>query len=320
MDRVELSIGSGGKKMGEFIEMLSSYLGFEPIYDSFFNEDIGFTTDSYVVSPIFFPGGDIGKLSICGTYNDLVVCGILPKYISLSLIIEEGFPMDELKKILLSIKETSDACNIQIVTGDTKVVRKGEVQGLFINTGGIGRIIKKPSISLKNGDKIIITGPCGDHSASIMMARGEFEFEGEVKSDCSPMKFLLQLWEEGAIWMRDITRGGLATVLCELSRDSNCPLIVDEGLIPLSDAVLAICSFLGLDPLYLASEGCAIIVTDKEKEGKILEALHKEGCHKASTIGEIGGCGRKKDAILKTKSGGLRLLSPLTGELLPRIC
>lgn len=320
MDVVELAIGSGGKRQREFIEILSKELGFSPIYDSFFTKDIGFTTDSYVVSPIFFPGGDIGKLSVCGTYNDLAVCGIMPQYISLSLIIEEGFRMDDLKRIINSIKETAESCNLAVVTGDTKVVRKKEASGLFINTAGLGRIIKKPSLLFKEGDKIIITGHPGDHSASIMIARGEFEFEGDVKTDCCPMKFLLPLWEQGAIWMRDITRGGLATILCELSRDASVPLIVDEKLIPISPAVLALSSFLGFDPLYLASEGCAIIVAHKEEGDKILSLLHKSGLNKASIIGEIGGPGRKGDAILKTKPGGLRLLSLLTGELLPRIC
>jgi len=326
MENVDLSVGSGGKRMREFIKVVVSYLNNEilsELHDSAFLEmdgKIGFTTDSFVVDPIFFPGGDIGKLAVAGTFNDLVVSGIEPKYLSLSFIIEEGFPMDDMKRILNSIKKESIECGVKIVTGDTKVVRRGEAHRIYINTSGVGRLIRKPSLSLENGDAIILTGPIGEHSASVMVARGEYELEGEILTDCASMKFLLPLWRDGAIWMRDITRGGLATVLCELSKGAGVPILIDEELIPISESVRTLSEFLGIDPLYLACEGRALIVSKKEGSGAIISALKNSDQKQTCAIGEVGGPGRKGEAILRTRAGGFRLLEELTGELLPRIC
>ncbi len=330
MDHIDLSLGSGGKRMREFIEkILLNHLGndfLSELHDSAFLNNIegkiAFTTDSFVINPIFFPGGDIGKLAIVGTVNDLIVSGAEPLFLSLSLVIEEGLLLSDLEKILHSIKKTMDQSNVLVVTGDTKVVGRGQADKIYINTAGIGKLLKKPSLSeIEIGDKIVVTGSIGDHSAAVMVARGEFEFEGELESDCAPMNFLIPLWENGAIWMRDITRGGLATILCELAKDSGIPIFIDEELIPLSEPVKAISEFLGLDPLYLASEGKAVIVVKKDNVSEVMKILksHPLG-ESASVIGEVNKPGREGEVVLKTAPGGLRLLEPLTGELLPRIC
>ena len=282
--------------------------------------EIGFTTDSFVIHPIYFPGGDIGKLAVAGTVNDLVVSGVHPRYLSLSLILEEGFAVMDLEKILSSIKKLADEVGVSVVTGDTKVVRKGEADGIYINTAGLGEVIGKPG-NLKEGDLIAVSGTIGDHSVSVMIARGEFEFEGQVDSDCQSLHHLLPLWKMGAKWMRDITRGGLATILCELGEEQNVPVYIEESKISLSPHVSAVCEILGLDPLYLASEGKAVIIIPQNKETEVLDILKTlplgEG---ASVIGRIGRMSKKDEVVLKSISGGLRLLEPLTGELLPRIC
>lgn len=327
MDRISLSLGSGGKLMNDFLKnLILKYLRnstLERFGDSAhlnITGKIGFTTDSFVIHPIFFPGGDIGKLSVAGTVNDLVVSGIQPLFLSLSLIIEEGFSVPDLERILCSIKNTAGKAGVMVVTGDTKVVRKGEADGIYINTAGLGKEIQKPG-DLKSGDLIAISGPPGDHSVSVMIARGDFEFEGRVQSDCQPLHPLLPLWKMGVKWMRDITRGGIATILCELGEEEDVPVYVEESKISFSQPVKAICDILGLDPLYLASEGKAVIILPQEKENEILDFLRASPLgEEAAVIGRIGGAAREGEVVLKSVSGGLRLLEPLTGELLPRIC
>ena len=327
MDQISLSLGSGGKLMKDFLKNLILKHLDNPILRKFGDsahlklpEDIGFTTDSFVIHPIYFPGGDIGKLAVAGTVNDLVVSGTHPRFISLSLILEEGFAVKDLEKILSSIKTLADEVGISVVTGDTKVVRKGEADGIYINTAGLGEVIGKPG-NLKEGDLIAVSGSIGDHSVSVMVARGEFEFEGYVDSDCQSLHPLLPLWKNGAKWTRDITRGGLATILCELGEEQNVPVYIEESKISLSSPVNAVCEILGLDPLYLASEGKAVIIIPQDKEKQVVEFLKSlplgEG---AAIIGRIGGMGKEGEVVLKSVSGGLRLLEPLTGELLPRIC
>lgn len=329
MERVDLALGSGGKRTREFIEkMIMRYLGnsyLAELHDGAFldvDDKIVFTTDSFVINPIFFPGGDIGKLAVAGTVNDLVVSGAKPKFLSLALVIEEGFLLSDLEKILDSIKQAAAVSKTLIVTGDTKVVGSGQADKIYLNTAGIGKLIRKPTPrEIKTGDKILVTGSVGDHSAAVMLARGEFEFEGDAKSDCEPLNFLIPLWQSGAIWMRDITRGGLATVLGELSTQARISILIDEAKIPLSPPVKAIGELLGLDPLYMASEGKAIIVVHEEDSSNVLKILrdHPSG-QSASIIGEVNKQDCEGKAILKTLPGGLRLLEPLTGELLPRIC
>lgn len=327
MDRISLSVGSGGKAMRDFIRgEIIKHLGnshLERLGDSAHLEldgRIGFTTDSFVIKPLFFPGGDIGKLAVVGTVNDLVVAGVEPAYISLSLIIEEGFSVSDLERILNSIKMTADRAGVEVVTGDTKVVRKGEADGLYINTAGVGRVVGEPG-RLQPGDVIIVTGSIGDHSVAVMVARGEFEFEGEVMSDCQPLHELLPLWEMGVKWMRDITRGGLATVLSEIAEGEEVPVYLEETKVPVSAPVAAVSEILGIDPLYLASEGKAVLAVPTGKAAEILSFLKsRDAARQAAQIGEIGGMGRAGETVLKTVSGGFRLLEPLTGELLPRIC
>ncbi|MDI6807418.1 MAG: hydrogenase expression/formation protein HypE [Candidatus Eisenbacteria bacterium] len=326
MDRISLSLGSGGKLMRDFLnDLILKYLDndrLNKLWDSAHLEidgKVGFTTDSFVVTPHFFPGGDIGKLAVAGTVNDLVVSGIKPRFLSLALILEEGFPISSLEIILASIKRTALEAGVEIVTGDTKVVRKGEADGIYVNTAGIGEVIARPE-RIEEGDLIVTTGPPGDHSVSIMVARGEFEFEGNVESDCQPMNSFLPSWKMGAKWMRDITRGGLATILCELS-EGGLPVHVEEAKIQFSPPVRAVAEILGIDPLYLASEGKAVIVVSGAGVNDVLHFLKSVPIGRNSCIiGKIGGMGKKGEVVLKTVSGGLRLLEPLTGELLPRIC
>jgi hydrogenase expression/formation protein HypE len=286
-------------------------------------QKIAFTTDSYVVDPIFFPGGDIGTLCINGTVNDLIVSGAEPRYLSLSLIIEEGLSVADLKKILRSIKMASKKAGVVITTGDTKVVRRGQGDKIYINTAGVGPLIARPSPqTIKPGDKVLLTGTLGEHSLAVMLARGEFGLEAKVRSDCAPLNFLLPFWRQGAKWMRDITRGGLATVLCELAERIPFSIIVEEENIPLSPATRGASEILGIDPFYLACEGRAVLIVPGKKSKEILSKIREDPLgKKAQIIGEVEDkVGKAGELLLSTLSGGLRLLEPLTSELLPRIC
>ena len=328
MKKISLELGSGGRLMRDFIEgrivpaFRNRYLG-ELSDASHLPGGMAFTTDSYVVDPIFFPGGDIGSLAVNGTVNDLVVSGASPLYLSLGLILEEGLPEESLDRVLQSIRKASRAAGVAVVTGDTKVVRKGQGDGIYINTSGIGRVVARPSISgIRPGDKLIVTGSLGEHSTAIMLARGDFGFSSRVKSDCAPLLFLLSAWKKGALWMRDITRGGLATVLSELAAKLPYPLLIEEPLIPLSRPVRAAVGILGIDPLYLACEGRALVVAPARKAAAVLADIRRHPLGKrAGIIGEVQtGIGRPGELLLRTGTGGLRQLEPLTSELLPRIC
>jgi hydrogenase expression/formation protein HypE len=284
---------------------------------------IAFTTDSYVVDPIFFPGGDIGTLCVNGTVNDLVVSGAEPQYLSLGLILEEGLEMDKLKQILHSIQQSAQAAGVQITTGDTKVVRRGQGDKIYINTAGVGRIVAQAALSqARAGDKVIVTGTLGEHSLAVMLARGDFGLETEALSDCAPLNFLLPFWEQGTLWMRDVTRGGLATVLSELTERLPCALVVEEEKIPLSRAVRGATDLLGIDPLYLACEGRAVLLVAGSEADHVLEAIKRHPLgQSAEIIGSLDEMtGKPGELLLSTVSGGLRLLEPLTSELLPRIC
>jgi hydrogenase expression/formation protein HypE len=326
--KVSLELGSGGRMMREFIDdhifktFRNPYL--EELPDAaHLPQKIAFTTDSYVVDPIFFPGGDIGTLCINGTVNDLVVSGAKPLFVSLSFILEEGFLWDDLERVLMSIKKEAKKAEVKVVTGDTKVVRRGQGDKIYINTSGIGSIITKPSSEkIRPGDKIIITGTLGEHSIAVMLARGDFGLEAEVKSDCAPLNFLLPFWKQGIVWMRDITRGGLATILSELAEKLPFSVTLDEEKIPLSQAVAGATELLGIDPLYLACEGRAVLVAPERKADMLIKEMRKNSLgKKASIIGSIKNkTGKPGELLLSTLSGGLRILEPLTSELLPRIC
>ena len=292
------------------------------------NEGIAFTTDSYVVDPIFFPGGNIGKLAVCGTVNDLAVSGAKPQYLSASFIIEEGFSITDLEKIVYAMAEESREAGVQIVTGDTKVVNKGKCDKLFINTAGVGYLPQKNfSIStgqkIKPGDKIIVSGSVGDHGVAILSARENMSFSVNLKSDCASLNKMIQSVlniSSGIHFMRDATRGGLATVLCELSETREFGIEADEANIPVLSSVQSACEIFGYDPLYMANEGKVIMVVDSLDVDKVLNKLqHNIFGKKASVFGEI----TKKHpgkVILKTAIGGTRIVDMLTGEQLPRIC
>jgi hydrogenase expression/formation protein HypE len=327
-ERISLEVGSGGLLMRRLIDRhIMPALGNRYLVGlpdaSHLPGGIALTTDGFTVDPIFFPGGDIGTLAVNGTVNDLVVSGARPEYLSLSLILEEGLPLADLERVLASIRKASLRAKVRVVTGDTKVVRRGQADKLYVTTAGVGRVVGRPSAArVRPGDKIILTGPLGEHSLAVMLARGEFGLASRVKSDCAPLNFLLPLWRAGALWMRDVTRGGLATILSELAERLPWPVHLDEGRIPVSSPVRGATELLGIDPLYLACEGRAVIVAPRKRAARFLARLrsHPQG-RKAAIIGEVSGAdGRPGELLLATPAGGLRLLEPLTSEILPRIC
>ncbi|MBZ4662352.1 MAG: hypE [Caloramator sp.] len=332
-DIITLSYGSGGKKTSHLIEdiILPSLscdelnkLSDGAVLDVFSNK-IAFSTDSFVVSPYFFPGGDIGKLAVCGTVNDLSVSGAKPEYLSLSLIIEEGFKIEELKKIIKSIEETAKICNVKIVTGDTKVVEKGKGDGIYINTSGIGRLmyenLGKDKISER--DIVIVTGCIGDHGAAIMASRNNLVDEFNVKSDCAPVyelaQCILQYGDKVKI-MRDPTRGGVATTLNEFIENSEFTIEIWEEKIPINVETNNLCEILGIDPLYSANEGKILAIVDSSVAKNVVNDLRKIELGKnAAIIGSVTKNFPSK-VVLHTNLGGKRVLSKLTGAQLPRIC
>ena len=326
--RISLELGSGGRLMRDFLSRHILPTFQSPLLRglpdaSHLPEGIAFTTDAYVVDPIFFPGGDIGRLAVNGTVNDLVVSGAVPQYLSLSLILEEGLAMEDLKRILSSIKSAAAKAGVEVVTGDTKVVRRGQADKVFIVTSGLGRVLARPSLSkMRPGDAVIVTGSLGEHSLAVLLARGDFSLSAKIKSDCAPLRFLLPLWKQGALWMRDITRGGLATILSELTEQLPYSLLIEEEKIPLSKPVRGAAELLGIDPLYLACEGRAVLAVPAKKAEAILRSLRRQAQgRRAAIIGRVENkAGRPGELLLATLAGGLRRLEPLTSELLPRIC
>ena len=332
--QVLLAHGSGGKLSQELVRsMFVGELANEVLsrMDDSACLNIGggrlaFTTDSYVVSPISFPGGDIGKLSVCGTVNDLATSGAVPKYLSLAMIIEEGFPIDELSTVVQSIKAAADEAGVCIVTGDTKVVNRGKADKLFINTAGIGVIPSGVDISgcnAKPGDIIMLSGSIGDHGMAIMAQREGFSFKVPVESDCAPLNGMIASMldvSQNIHVLRDPTRGGLATTLNEIASQSNVGINIDESTIPVKDAVRTACELLGFDPLYVANEGKMIAIVGREDADRVLEVMrsNRYGAE-ATVIGEVT-AERPGKVVLKTALGARRVLDMLSGELLPRIC
>jgi len=289
--------------------------------------DVAFSTDSFVISPITFPGGDIGDLAVNGTVNDLAMCGAIPQYLSLSFIIEEGLTMTEFWEILISIKYACDKANVLVVTGDTKVVEKGSGDKIFINTTGLGRVHKNANISLanvKSGDKIIISGELAAHGITIMSLREGLEFESEIISDTQNLNFcveqLLDKFGEKIHLLKDPTRGGLGTVLNEIARDSNTGMQINQVDLPINDNVNSACELLGLDPLYVANEGLFLAIVNGEIGEEVLKFLHEtnEGKH-ATILGEVTNEHPKK-VLLESAIGGTRVVNMLVGDQLPRIC
>lgn len=291
-----------------------------------YKEKLAFTTDSFVVNPIFFPGGDIGKLSVFGTVNDLAMMGARPEYLSLGLIIEEGLEIKTLNKIVDSIAGAAKSCGVKVVTGDLKVVERGAADAIFINTSGIGRIIAKERLSIKKikpGDKIILTGDIGRHGLAVLTKRNDLDLGLGITSDCAPLSNMLTpilTRASGIRFMRDPTRGGLATTLNEIAEASGLGISIDEKSIPVSQKVRAAGELLGIDPLYVACEGRAVIVVEVKEAKNILAALRRHPLGKGSrSVGEITS-GRKGRVILKTIFGTERLVDMLASDPLPRIC
>ena len=284
------------------------------------------TTDGFIVSPAFFPGGNIGKLSICGTVNDLACMGAKPKYLSCAFVIEEGFPMEKLEEIAASMEKTAQEAGVQIVSGDTKVAGKGQVDGVFITTTGVGEIlpgVETGGAKAKPGDAIIVTGDVGRHGCCILLSREDFGIEADVKSDCAPLwgtvESILNVTHDIHV-IRDATRGGVGTVLYEIAGQSQVGIRLDAGNIPVAPEVKGVCGMLGLEPLYLACEGRLVVFAPKEEAGKILEEL-KKGPYSSNAviIGEVVDemPGR---VVMETEIGTQTLLPQPNGELLPRIC
>ena len=330
MSKITMAHGAGGKFSADLIREIIL-----PAFDNEFLSElhdgaklgkIAMTTDSYVVRPIFFRGGDIGKLAICGTVNDLAVTGAVPKYISTGVILEEGFELDDLKKIAASMAEAAREAGVQIVTGDTKVVGRGQVDGIFINTAGVGELIDGVDISARNvraGMKVLISGTIGEHAAAILAERHGLELPENVKSDCAPLnKMILAILnvEPKIAMLRDATRGGVAAVLNEIATAAGVGIILDEKKIPVLEEVRGVCEILGFDALELANEGKVIAVVPAESDEKILGVMKNFSYGKnAAEIGEVTEKFAGKVG-LRTSIGGLRIVDMPVGNLVPRIC
>jgi hydrogenase expression/formation protein HypE len=331
---VTMNHGSGGKQAHELIlNLFARKFGMpEPLTDSTILKGKGyllaFTTDSYVVDPLFFPGGNIGKLAVCGTVNDLSVSGAVPGYLSASFIIEEGFPMEELETIVDTMVDEAHKAGVRIVTGDTKVVGKGKCDRLFITTSGTGLLNPEhehisSGKKIRAGDKIIVSGSLGNHAIAVLGARNNLSFSSPIVSDCASLNHMIRsvLKDCSEVhFMRDLTRGGLAAVLYELVQFSQTDIMVNEGSVPVDDPVKGLCEVLGFDPFYLANEGKVLIVAGENEVEKIIKILRSDPLGRnSSVIGEITGSDGKS-VILNTITGGKRILDIPSGMQLPRIC
>ena len=332
-DTVTLAHGAGGKQTSELIRRVFA--------EKFQNPDLtaddaavllspvgkmAMTTDGFIVSPAFFPGGNIGKLSICGTVNDLACMGAQPKYLSCAFVIEEGFPMEKLEQIADAMAKTAAEAGVKIVSGDTKVAGKGQVDGVFITTTGVGEIMPGVETSgafAKPGDVVIVTGDVGRHGCTILLARDEFGIEADISSDCAPLwgavKAMLDATHDIHV-IRDATRGGVGTVLYEIAHQSNVGVRIHAASVPVDPAVQGVCRMLGLEPLYLACEGRLVVIAPKEEAPKLIESLQAQPYSKgAAIIGEITD-EQPGWVVMHTEIGSETLLPQPTGELLPRIC
>ena len=336
---VTLAHGGGGKAMKDLIDdvfvsafdndalaPLEDQARFDLAALAVHGDRLAFTTDSYVVHPLSFPGGDIGKLAVCGTINDLAVGGATPLYLSCAVIVEEGMPVEQLRQIARSMAETAAAAGVQIVTGDTKVVHRGACDKLFITTTGIGVIREGLNLGVdraRPGDVVIVNGLLGDHGAAILCARGDMQLDSPIESDCAALHGLIETLlaaAPGTRFIRDATRGGVATVLNEIADASHVGIEIDEASTPIREEVRGFCEILGLDPLYLANEGKIVVVVPPDEADAALTALrgHPLGIA-ASVIGTVndGEAGR---VTMRTVFGGRRIVDMLVGDQLPRIC
>jgi hydrogenase expression/formation protein HypE len=339
-ERITLSHGAGGKATQTLIEavfldafrnpvleQLEDGAQIAPEWSNGVTGRLAFTTDSYVVSPLFFPGGDIGDLAVNGTVNDLAMCGARPLYLSCGFILEEGFPVADLQRIVASMAAAATAAGVQIVTGDTKVVERGKADGCYINTAGVG-VLERPVVlsaaSAQPGDVVLVSGPIGDHGVTVMLARGELDISADIVSDTAPLHEitagLLDAAGDGVRLLRDATRGGVATICNEVAVASQVAVVLDEAALPVRPVVNGASELLGIDPLYVACEGRLVAVVAAEQADAALAALHAHPLGDgAAVIGTI-----KDDppglVLLRTSFGGTRIVDLLVGDPLPRIC
>ncbi len=333
-DRITLGHGSGGILTNRLLDKLV----FELLGNTQLDQrhdgavlalegPVAFTTDSFVIDPIFFPGGNIGELAVNGTVNDLAMCGAIPHSLSLALIIEEGLPVSELWEILKHIRTACEAAQVQIVTGDTKVVERGKGDKIFINTTGIGRLHPQAQIGIQRvqeGDKVVLSGQVATHGVAIMSVREGLEFETTIESDTRPLHEpvlkLLDTFGPDIHLLRDPTRGGIATVLNEVARDANCGIVLQQGHIPIAPEVEGACEMLGLDPLYVANEGIFLAVVAPSVAEQVVHTLQQDvRTAEATIIGEVVAA-HPRQVVLHSRIGGRRVVNMLAGEQLPRIC
>jgi hydrogenase expression/formation protein HypE len=330
---VTLAHGAGGKASRALVEgLFLPELG-NPLLDALGDAAVlelggarlAFTTDSYVVKPLVFPGGDIGELAVNGTVNDLAVSGAIPRFLSAGFVIEEGFPVEDLRRIVASMARAAQAASVVIAAGDTKVVERGNADGLYVTTAGIGILPGAAELGperVRPGDRVLVSGTLGDHGMAVLIARGDLDLEVDLESDTAPVHELAAaLLELGGVrWMRDPTRGGLATALNELAEQSGLAIALDEASVPLRPEVVGACEILGIDPLYVANEGklAAVVAPDRADEALAVLRLHPLGAE-AAIVGEV----RAEPAgmvLLDTAFGGSRIVDMLVGDPLPRIC
>ncbi|HZU86672.1 MAG TPA: hydrogenase expression/formation protein HypE [Anaerolineaceae bacterium] len=338
-EQIVIGHGSGGKMTHDLIQRLfAPYLGSPALQQG--NDFAGLelpagaglrgrlavSTDSHIVTPLFFPGGDIGRLAVCGTVNDISMSGGIPLYLTAGFILEEGLSMETLQAVLVSMYAAAAEAGVQFVAGDTKVVEKGKADGLFINTAGVAWIPEGRQIGgalAQPGDQVLISGTIGDHGVAVLVARGELGFETAVQSDAAPLNGLIQAVLQAAPHthvLRDPTRGGLATTLNEIARQSQVNILITETAIPILPAVQSVCEMLGFDPLYVANEGKVIVIVPADEAEAALAALRAHPYGKAAArIGKVEAAPAGR-VLLKTPIGSTRILDMLAGEMLPRIC
>jgi hydrogenase expression/formation protein HypE len=334
-DRIVLGHGSGGKLMHDLIAKT-----FLPAFDNPLlraGDDaavlrlsacsrLAFSTDSHVVYPLFFPGGDIGRLAVCGTVNDVAMLGAKPLYLTAGFILEEGLEIDVLQRVLASMREAAAEAQVQIVAGDTKVVQKGKADGMYINTAGLGAVLTGVEVGgaqAKPGDVVLLSGPIGDHGIAVLGARGELGFDADVQSDVAPLNHLIMALldaSEEIHVLRDPTRGGVATTLNEIAKQSGVGITLFEKSIPVRPAVRAACEMLGFDPLYVANEGKLIVIVGRAEADRALEVMRQNRYGaEAVIVGEVQSASPGR-VLLKTAIGSHRIVDVLLGEMLPRIC
>jgi hydrogenase expression/formation protein HypE len=334
-EHVTLAHGAGGRAMRTLVEALFVEAFRNPLLEPLEDQAVfevkagrlAFTTDSYVVTPLFFPGGSIGDLAVNGTVNDLAVSGARPLYLSAGFILEEGFPVAELRRVVEAMQAAAVAAGVQVVTGDTKVVERGKGDGCYVSTAGVGVIERLPlpgAAGARCGDAVLVSGPVAEHGVTILLARGELELEADVRSDTAPLAGLVQRLLDaaspGVRCLRDVTRGGLATVVNEIAAAARVGVRLDERRIPVREVVAGACELLGIDPLHMACEGRLVAVVAPELADAALEALRSDPAGAgAAWIGEVteSPAGR---VLLRTGFGGTRVLDMLIGHPLPRIC